>query len=328
MSQRQEIAQSIDAGPGRELTVKPTTAARAAVPAAAWGLRHARSAAVKSWSPSTLPGTKTGRLFARVSGNDDQNAVILLHGLISTGDIFGRTFDQLAASAKLVVPDLPGFGRSLDEDRAGFTLAHHLDMLDELADEQGLFDRRWTVGAHSMGSTLALAWADRHHRNVDKVVCWGAPVFRTSREARTSIAGNTMARLFALDTRLAELACSFSCEHRAAAGWIAAALAPALPVAISRAAPLHTWPAYRDALHHLVMEPDWDQLLGQIATNSIETSLIWGRNDPIGDPRFAREVTADHPYTKVATVSAADHHLPLSHPALCLRHLTEESSIQ
>jgi len=300
--------------------VKPAIAALSAGPAAAWGLQHARSLAAKSWSPSTVPHTRSGRLFARISGRGE-HAVILLHGLISTGDIFGSTFDNLANYSQLIVPDLAGFGRSLDEGRTEFTTQHHLDTLDELAHEQGLFSKSWTIGAHSMGSTLALEWANRHHQRIRKVVCWGAPAFRTPHQARTCIAGSTMARLFALDTRLAARACALSCRNRTAAGWLAAAAAPALPTHISRAASLHTWPAYRDALHQLVIEPKWNQLLAQTNANEIETTLYWGTKDRTGDPAYIQAVTDSHSKTTVGAVASANHHLPITHPSLCLRHL-------
>lgn len=300
--------------------MKPAIAALTAGPAAAWGLRHASSLAVKSWSPSTVPHTRSGRLCARISGRGE-HAVILLHGLISTGDIFGSTFDHLANHNQLIVPDLAGFGRSLDEDRTEFTTQDHLDTLDELAHEQGLFTKSWTIGAHSMGSTLALQWANRHHQRIRKVVCWGAPAFRTPQQARTCIAGSTMARLFALDTRLAARACALSCKNRTAAGLLAAAAAPALPTHISRAASLHTWPAYRDALHHLVINPLWDELLAQTDTNEIETALLWGARDRTGDPTYVQEVTSSHPKTTIGAITGADHHLPITHPNLCLTHL-------
>lgn len=300
--------------------MKPTTTALAAGPAAVWGLQHARSLAVKSWSPSAVPHSQSGQLSARVSGSGE-HAVILLHGLISTGDIFGSTFDHLANHNQLIVPDLAGFGRSLDEGRTEFTTQHHLDTLDYLAHEQGLFTKSWTIGAHSMGSALALAWANRHHQRVQKVVCWGAPAFRTPAQARRSIAGSTMARLFALDTDLAARACAISCRNRTATGWLAAAAAPALPTPISRAASLHTWPAYRDALHHLIINPQWDELLAQMNANEIETALFWGTKDRTGDPTYVQEVTSGHRKSTVGTITNANHHLPITHPNLCLGHL-------
>ena len=84
--------------------------------------------------------------------------------------MFGAPYDRLATTGRVVVPDLLGFGRSLHETRQSFSTEDHLDALDQLADRTGLFERRWTIGAHSMGSTVALRWALRHPDRVERIV--------------------------------------------------------------------------------------------------------------------------------------------------------------
>lgn len=67
-----------------------------------WGVQHARSAAVRRWAPSRLTGRHVGDLYVR-SGGSGERVVVLLHGLVATGDIFGRDFDAPADSV-VVVP--------------------------------------------------------------------------------------------------------------------------------------------------------------------------------------------------------------------------------
>jgi pimeloyl-ACP methyl ester carboxylesterase len=286
-----------------------------------WAVRHCRSPAVSGWAPPRLSGDRKGSVYARSGGDGDQ-AVVLLHGLVSSGDVFGGTFDRLVSSHQVVVPDLLGFGRSIDPTRASFSVGEHLDALDELADRTGLFDRRWTIGAHSMVSTLALHWAKRHHRRVDHVVCWGAPIYRSPEAARTRISGSLMTRLFALDTSWAERACAISCRHRAAAGWLTAAFTPTLPVTVARAAALHTWPAYRDAMRHLVLEADWIRGLRDLDLVGVRVELVWGSGDTVGDHDFAQATTAEAPNSRVTIIPGADHHLPMTHPEICIDQLT------
>ncbi len=287
---------------------------------AAWGLRHATSPAVRRWAPPTLPGRRVGRLHAR-AGGDGVRAVVLLHGLVSTGDVFGAAYDELAVTHRLVVPDLLGFGRSLDESATAFPIDEHLDALDRVAAETGILDRPMTIGAHSMGSSLALHWAARHRQNVDRIVCWGAPIHRSPDDARNHISGSVMARLFALDTRWAERVCAVNCRHRTAAGLLAAAWAPALPVAVSRAAPLHTWPAYRDAVRQLVVDVEWDDLLEALAGRPLRIDLLWGRDDRVGDHGFGAELAGRHEHVDVGFIEGAGHHLPLAHPGRCVDRL-------
>ncbi|MDW3221034.1 MAG: alpha/beta hydrolase [Acidimicrobiales bacterium] len=288
----------------------------------AWTARHLSSPAVRTWEPPTLAGRRWGRLWAR-SGGDGATAIMLLHGLVSTGDIFGAGFDRLAERHRVVVPDLLGFGRSLDEARTAFSVEAHLDALDELAESTGALSAdRVMVGAHSMGSSLALRWAARHPDRVVRVVCWGAPVYPSQSAARTRISGSTMARLFVLDTDLAKRACALSCRHRRAAGWLTVAAEPRLPIPVARAVPLHTWPAYRDAMRHLVIDTDWTRLLARLDHGPTQLRLVWGERDPVGDRHHVARLLHAHPDVEMTVVAGADHQLPTTDPGSCIDQLT------
>ncbi|MFV1989794.1 MAG: alpha/beta fold hydrolase [Acidimicrobiales bacterium] len=290
-------------------------------PPALWTMQHLRSPAVTNWDPPSLPGRHTGSLYARSGGDGDQ-AVVLLHGLVSSGDVFGGAYDQLAADFKVVVPDLLGFGRSLDVTRTSFSADDHLEALDELATEHGLFEKRWILGAHSMGSGLALRWAARHHERVDKIVCWGAPIYPSPEAALARISGSTMTRLFVLDTEWAKRACHMSCRNRTASGWLSAAIEPSLPVSVARAVSLHTWPAYRDSMYGLVIDTDWRQLLDSLDNNKVNLELVWGSNDKVGDRPYARQLIDKSRHAVMTIIHGAGHHLPLTQPSLCLNQLT------
>lgn len=288
--------------------------------ALAWAGVHRRSTAVQRWRPSQLPVFRRGELSGRCGGSGD-SVVLLLHGLISTGDIFGSAFDQLTNDNLIVAPDLLGFGRSFDRERTRFSLDDHLDALDTLMSTARLAERPVRIGAHSMGSTLALAWAARHPARVQSVVCWGAPIQPSRQAARERLAGSVMASLFALDSNIARRACAMSCRYRGAAGWLAALGAPRLPVPIARAVPLHTWPAYRDALDHLVLDVDWSDLIRRVADNQIPVRLVWGDRDSIADEAFVGDIRSDLPNVSDEIVCGADHRLPLTHPERCRTHL-------
>ena len=287
----------------------------------AWTARHLSSPAVRTWEPPTLAGRRWGHMWAR-SGGDGATAVILLHGLVSTGDIFGAGFDRLAERHRVVVPDLLGFGRSLDETRTVFSVEEHLDALDHLAESTGALSAdRIVIGAHSMGSSLALQWAARHPHRVTRVVCWGAPIYPSPNAARSRISGSTMARLFVLDTESAERACALSCRHRRAAGWLTVAAEPRLPIPVARAVPLHTWPAYRDAMRHLVIDTDWGRLLAELDDRQTQLRLVWGERDPVGDRHHTTRLLRSHPDVEMTVVAGADHQLPTTDPPTCVDQL-------
>lgn len=93
----------------------------------AWLGRHRSSAVVRGWSPP-LAGTRStiGSLRVRQAGRGDQ-AIVLLHGLVTSGDAWGQGYDRLSYKQRLIVPDLLGFGGSLDTERSDFSLVAHLD---------------------------------------------------------------------------------------------------------------------------------------------------------------------------------------------------------
>jgi len=318
-------------------STRPLSAARAGslglgAAAALWVGAHRSSTAVRNWRPSTLRGERVGPLYVRSGGSGDR-VVVLLHGLVASGDIFGADFDPLASQGTVVVPDLLGFGRSLDEQRSQFEPADHLDALDGVLRRLSLDDRKIVIGAHSMGSAVAIRWAERLGNRVERIVCWGAPVYAGAETVNTAIADSApMARMFVADTRLAHMTCKLSCRHRSAAGWAAAAMTPSMPTAIARAASLHSWPAYRDAMNLLVGGTDWSRYTRRLTETNTRLSFVWGDDDPIGDRDYARSLLGCHPdgagvaggermLGEVHSIQGADHHLPMTHGSLCASQL-------
>ncbi len=288
-----------------------------AAAASVWKRRHDRSPAVRQWQPSTLPGRRVGSLHVRTGGAQGP-VVVLLHGLVATGDIFGAAFDTLSEQATLVVPDLLGFGRSLDEARSTFTIEDHLDALDAALDELGVGEHPIVIGSHSMGAAVAVAWAARRGRQVRAVLCWGPPVYSDASDVDAALADTgLMARLFAGSDRVARAACRLNCTNRRLAGWFAAAVTPALPIPIARKASLHTWPAYRDAVEDVVAGTNWTDLAQALAKTNTAVTMTWGDNDPIGDRSVARSLAG----VDLHAVADADHHLPLTHSGVCIDQL-------
>lgn len=282
-----------------------------ALAGAGWLAAHINSPAVREWRPPSLPAGHAGPLFARTGGEGDLG-VLLLHGLGATGDVFAVTADELAEHHRVAVPDLLGFGRSLsDSDDIG--TAAHLDALEAVID-QALGDRRLLIGAHSLGSTLALRLADRMPERIERVVCLGAPIWADPRAAVG--AAGPMERAFLLNERIAAQGCQWMCRHRSAAGWLAAAAAPRWPIPIAREASLHTWPAYRQTMEHQVLDVDWSALLTSVGRQGIPLTLAWGSDDSIGDPAYARGLVEHLESIDIEIIAGADHTVPAARPEL------------
>ncbi|BAN03423.1 alpha/beta fold hydrolase [Ilumatobacter coccineus] len=282
-----------------------------------WEIMQRRSPLVKVWNPSSFPGRVTGGLGMLEGGApsdrlhpDDPEVVVVLHGLGATADYFGDIYEGIAIDHRLVMPDLLGFGRSLDELRTDFGLDAHVDAIDGVLESLGAGRSRVLIAAHSMGSAVALAWAKRHPDRATGVVLWGPPVYESA-DAAQQIADEAggMTKLLVADNEWSRRLCRLNCEHRRVAGWLMAAASPRWPTDVSRRASLHTWEAFDGSLHELVLDADWRELF------AIDTpvTVFRGADDPIGD---RAHLTAVARRATIVDVDGAGHHVALTHPHL------------
>ncbi|HEX2844099.1 MAG TPA: alpha/beta fold hydrolase, partial [Candidatus Limnocylindria bacterium] len=101
--------------------------------------------------------------------------MVLLHGGLGSGEMFGPTLPALAANHRVIVVDLQGHGRTADIDRP---LDPRL-MADDVAaliDHLGL-DRPDVVG-YSLGGGVAMQVAFKHPDRVRRLVAVSANIRR------------------------------------------------------------------------------------------------------------------------------------------------------
>lgn len=311
-------------GPGTVLTV-PTgdlvvtarwTPVVLAAGLAAWAVRHASSPSVRGWHAGGGLSRKVGPLEVRTFGSGE-TVVLLLHGMAGAGNFFGAAFGRLGDSARVVIPDLWGFGGSMlppgpvrGED--------HLDALDAMVAALGLGEKTLIVVGHSMGGPLALRFAARHRDRVRAVITLCAALYRDSAEADARIALiGPFEALFAGDGRLPELLCGWVCRHRTTAGWLAVALRPALPAPVARAGVRHTWDSYRGALDGLLRSPEWEPALQRLAAAGVPVVLVEGGADPVPVSGRAAMLAATGLDVRYVRRKRATHLLPLSDGEWC-----------
>lgn len=93
--------------------------------------------------------------------------ILLIHGWGGSGGYWAETAATLAKTAKVIVPDLPGTGRSLPVN-ATQDMYDQVNTLAELLDELEI-DRVQVVG-HSMGGAMALLLTDARPDQVERLV--------------------------------------------------------------------------------------------------------------------------------------------------------------
>lgn len=93
--------------------------------------------------------------------------LILLHGGLGSGEMFGPVIGELAAGHQVIVPDLQGHGRTADIDRP-IDIKLMADDVAALIDHLGL--EKPDVVGYSLGGGVALFTAIRHPDKVRKLV--------------------------------------------------------------------------------------------------------------------------------------------------------------
>jgi pimeloyl-ACP methyl ester carboxylesterase len=101
--------------------------------------------------------------------------LILLHGGLGSGEMFGPILPALAEHHQVIAPDLQGHGRTADIDRP-IDVRLMADDIAALADHLGL-DRPDLVG-YSLGGGVALQTAVRHPAQVRRLVAASANIRR------------------------------------------------------------------------------------------------------------------------------------------------------
>lgn len=284
-----------------------------------WATVHVRSPAVRGWRAdhrTTLPPGPLAASTNGVAGGDRDPVVVLLHGIVGSGRSFGATYDDI--SATVVVPDLLGFGRSMEVDTSDYSVGAHVDAVRQTLDGQGLGGRPVVVVGHSMGGVLALhlgaALPDTR-----AVVAIDAPLYDTVDEGLARIGkADPLASLVATGG-LAERICAWMCAHRRVAGLLWPVFAIRWPIPVAADGVLHTWPAYRGSLDSLVLHSGYRRALDVLTKRDVPVWLVNGSEDGVPVDGRARALAATHENAQAIDIEGGDHSVPLSHPQQCLQ---------
>jgi len=244
-----------------------------------------------SWLLPVSAAAETGRRLAEPifggffhlteAGQKNPELLLLIHGL---GDEAGRCWDEilpgLAARYHVLVPDLPGFGRSSRENQL-YSPENYAAFIDWLLHRYP--GRPVTIVGHSLGGAVALAYAGRYGQDLERLVLVDAvgllnrvtvsktfvqdqlnlrpPFFPASTEGFFDrLAGRMVEKLSRLPANLEEILASATGRERV----------------------LGSEPAKIAGL--ALVETDFTAILAGVTT---PTWLIWGEQDPVAPRRIA-----------------------------------------
>lgn len=112
--------------------------------------------------------------------------VVLLHGFLSTKTYWHKLIDLLAAKHRVIAIDLLGFGDSPKPRRADYDYSDHLLSIEATLKHANVQEPFILIG-HSMGSLLALRYANLHKEDVSKLILANLPVMRNIHEVKEAV---------------------------------------------------------------------------------------------------------------------------------------------
>ena len=119
--------------------------------------------------------------FYRDIGNG--HPTILLHGFAEDGAIWDNQVDALGSTCRLIIPDLPGSGRSAALSTP-ISIERLATVVKDLLDDLGI-DRCILIG-HSMGGYIALAFAALYPERLDAFGLFHSTAYPDSQEKKTT----------------------------------------------------------------------------------------------------------------------------------------------
>jgi pimeloyl-ACP methyl ester carboxylesterase len=128
-------------------------------------------------------------IFYRITGTG--KPVVLVHGFGEDGDIWEKQIDFLKAHFTLIIPDLPGSGKSeLIADMSIEGMADVIKKIISVELSNFLPNQLGTEGAtiigHSMGGYIALAIAEKYPQLLNKLGLFHSSAFADSEEKKAA----------------------------------------------------------------------------------------------------------------------------------------------
>lgn len=246
------------------------------------------------------------RLYYYAAGSKNRSAgvpVVLIHGFPTSSRLWHAVARDFPDGHRLVVLDLPGYGRS-DAPARRPTCASHAEAVLGAMDELGI--ARACVVGHGLGGGVAQAIAVDAPQRVSHLALVSSVAFdhtprRMARLARAvaPVARMTPAGLLA-GLVSASVVHGFARPERSR-------------LALDACLHAFTTPTGRDVLarHLAALAPadtaDWSARLGELR---IPSAVIWGSEDPFYPPSLGARLAAAIPGATFELIDGARHYVP------------------
>lgn len=116
------------------------------------------------------------KIFGEAKNGKEKKAILILHGWNSNSDRWVEVAEAISQKGfRVIVPDLPGFGKS-DPLQSAWNTNQYIEWIDELVFQLEL--KNFYLIGHSFGGALASKLAVKHAQDIDKLFLVSAACVR------------------------------------------------------------------------------------------------------------------------------------------------------
>ncbi|MGZ4206680.1 MAG: alpha/beta fold hydrolase [Actinomycetota bacterium] len=246
----------------------------------------------------------------------DGSPVVLLHGFPQTGRCWEQVAGALAAEHRVLVPDLPGYGRSArppsyDARALGSTMAAFMEAAGA---------PRAAVVGHDWGGAVAFRLALDHPNRVDRLCVINSPFRKMDlRRGWHMLLFNLPVLPEILFTLAGDRAVDFALRAASAnkTAFTPAALAEYHEAYRTLERKRSAFAYYRTVTRQTLLRalPGRPKPAGTRRAIDVPTLVIWGARDPVLPPALADAIARDIPHARVEKIEDAGHFVPEERPA-------------
>lgn len=253
------------------------------------------------------------KLFCKVTGKG--KSVLLLHGIGASHRMWNEIVTLLPHTYQFVALDLLGFGMSPKPD-IHYTIDEHIKAIKQTLKSESIHKLQTLVG-HSLGSLLAIEYAYRFPKEVEKLILINPPIYKTSQEAKKTIRSSSPRVEYLLYSPLGRFYCGIHCTFHAFFSFALPFFVKKYPKAIIQDFLLHTWKSYKRTVTNVIENQHaYEALL----TINIAMLILYGDNDKLINVQTLEELAQKNKNITLKKLSG-QHDLPLVYPKLVEREI-------
>lgn len=213
--------------------------------------------------------------------------VVLLPGMLGTTKSWRPVAEILAKNHQITAIDLLGFGRSPAPQNIEYSMDDHTQSIFDTVEEKKI-QKPFALVGHSMGALIALVYARRFPKQVEKLILISPPVFKKKEEVKKHIIATSSLPAFLLYGQIARFLCAIFCQLLRPITAEIVAMLLHTPKDVAKDTLLHTYISYSRTLQHVIEE---QQVCDDLKRVQAKTTILFGENDDKVISRYIYELS-------------------------------------